>query len=500
MSLKTNLIANYLGQGWSGLIGLIFIPVYIGYLGMESFALIGVYAILQAWLALLDMGMSTTLNREMARFTAGVHTPQSIRDLLRSLEWIGATISILIGVSVWSISTWLAGEWLRAEKLPVEVVSQAIAIMGWVVAGRLLEGLYRGALLGLQNQVLFNAINAFLSTLRAVGAIAVLAYISPSIQAYFVWHLIISILALAFLAAVAHARLPPAPLPARFSRDAIRSLWRFAASMAAITFLALLLTQIDKILLSRLLDLESFGYYALATTVASGLALLINPISQAYYPRFSEMVARNDKVSLTSDYHFGAQLVSALAAPVAMMLIFYGQEIMTLWTGDAELSQRVAPLLALLVLGSLLNGMMHIPYMLQLAHGWPSLAVKVNLVAVIVLVPTILWVTPRYGAIGASVVWVALNAGYVLIGMYFMFQRLLSEEKWKWYRCDVLWPLGAAAGIVASSCLLKPNIDYMPAQLGWLMGVALLTLLGTLAASDQVKSKLIRGVISVCRH
>src|SRR6185369_1533609 len=149
---------------------------------------------------------------------------------------------------------------------------------------------------------------------------------------------------------------------------------------------------------------------------------------------------------------------------------------------------------------SLLNGMMHVPYMLQLAHGWPSLAVKVNLVAVIVLVPTILWVTPRYGAIGASVVWVALNAGYVLIGMHFMFQRLLNEEKWKWYRRDVLWPLGAAAGIAASSCLLKPNVDYMPTQLGWLMGVGVLTLLGTLAVSDQLKSRVIHGVISVCRR
>lgn len=492
MALKRNLVANYLGQGWAGLMGLLFIPVYIDYLGMEAFALVGVYAVLQAWLTLLDMGMSTTLNREMARFTAGAHTPQSIRDLLRSLEWMGVCVAFLIGGSIWSISAWLARDWLRADMLPSETISQAIAIMGWVVAGRLVEGLYRGVLLGLQRQVLFNVVNAFFATLRAAGAIAVLAWVSPTIEAYFVWQLVVSLLALAFLGTVAHVCLPAPPSPERFSWGAIRSVWRFAAGMAATTFLALMLTQVDKVLLSRLLNLEDFGYYALATTVASGLALLVNPISQAYYPRFSESVARGDSAGLTDDYHRGAQLVSVLVAPVAMMLIFYGQNIMTLWTGDAALSHRVAPLLTLLALGTLLNGMMHIPYMLQLAHGWPGLAVRVNLVAVIVLVPTILWVTPRYGAIGAASVWVLLNTAYVMIGVHFMYRRLLIEEKWKWYRNDILWPVGAGAVIAVVSSYLQPNSDGLLLQWGWIVMAGLLTLVASLVASDKMWARIFR--------
>ena len=84
--LKRNLIANFLGQGWTALMGLAFIPLYIKYLGMEAYGLIGLFALLQAWLSLLDMGMTPTLSREMARFTGGSHSAQSIRDLLRSIE------------------------------------------------------------------------------------------------------------------------------------------------------------------------------------------------------------------------------------------------------------------------------------------------------------------------------------------------------------------------------------------------------------------------------
>ena len=69
--IKKNIIANYLGHGWRVLMGLAFIPLYIKYLGIETYGLIGIFAILQAWLGLLDMGMRPALGREMARFTGG---------------------------------------------------------------------------------------------------------------------------------------------------------------------------------------------------------------------------------------------------------------------------------------------------------------------------------------------------------------------------------------------------------------------------------------------
>jgi len=82
--IKRNTIANWIGQGVSALMGLAFVPLYIRYLGMEAYGLIGIFVLLQAWLSILDMGITPTLNREMARFTAGAHTPQSIHNLLRS--------------------------------------------------------------------------------------------------------------------------------------------------------------------------------------------------------------------------------------------------------------------------------------------------------------------------------------------------------------------------------------------------------------------------------
>lgn len=439
--------------------GLAFIPLYIRYLGIESYGLIGIFAILNAWLALLDMGMAPTLNREMARFTAGAHTPQSIWDLLRSLEILGFALAGVICVLVWAASDWLAADWLHSKRLPIQTVSQAIAIMGVVGALGFLEGLYRGTILGLQKQVFLNAISSLTATVRALGAVAVVVWVSPTIEAYFAWQGIVSLCSLAALAAATYRHLPAPPLSPRFTRQALAKIWRFATGMMATAFLALLLAQLDKILLTRLLSLEAFGYYAMASTVAMAISLLVSPVSQAFYPRFSEIVARDNITELVRIYHRGAQLVTATAAPAALTLIFFSEQILFLWSGDRTLAHEASPLLALLSFGSLLNGLMVMPYMLSLAYGWPGFAVRVNAVAVTVLVPAVVWSTHNFGAVGAAWTWAFLNAGYVLLGIRYLHSRLLPQEMWNWYRYDIAWPLVAATVITALCAVLSRHVE-----------------------------------------
>ena len=475
MSVRKNVVANFLGQGWAGLMGLAFLPLYIKYLGMEAYGLIGFYAVMQAWLALLDMGMTPTLNREMARYTAGAHTPCSIGNLLRSLETICVGVALIIGFAVWAASGWIAADWLQAKQIPVATIAQAVTIMAWVLALRLVEGLYRGALLGLQKQVWLNAVNAVVATARWAGAVAVLAWFSPSIEVFFIWQGFVSALSALFLGVSLHRSLPYCERPLRFCKEAMLGISHFAGGMIATTLLAILLTQVDKMLLSRLLNLDAFGHYTLAATVAGALLMLVIPIEQAFYPRLTELATHQDKDSLAKTYHRGAQLVSVVLIPVALLMAFFGEQLLSLWTGDVDLAKEIAPLLRLLAIGTMLNGLMHIPYMLQLAHGWSSFAARVNLFAVSILVPAIVWVTPHYGAIGAGWCWVTLNIGYVLISIHFMHRKLLTNEKWKWYVDDIAKP-----ALMAGSCIFLSHSCF-PLGLGrtgiliWLIGTFLLT-------------------------
>jgi O-antigen/teichoic acid export membrane protein len=493
MTLKANVAANFLGQGWRALMSLAFVPLYISYLGIEAYGLIGIFAILQAWLSLLDMGMRPALIREMARFTGGAHDAQSIWDLLRSIEIISIAIAGLIAMGVWAASGWLAADWVRAEKLPVASVAQAFALMGVVAALQFVESIYTSSIAGLQRQVLQNGVTSLMATIRGLGAVGILIWLSPTIDAFFIWQGLISLVTVAAFAVVVYRELPRPPRRARLSRPALLGVWRYAAGMAGITLLALLLTTVDKLLLSRLLSLEAFAHYALAGTVAGALYMLVGPITSAFYPRFTELAMREDDTALRAAYHQSAQLVTVLMGAAAVVLMIFGDQVLLLWTADPALVRHVAPLLTVLALGTLLHCLMYIPYQMQLAHGWTALAINVNIAAVAILVPAILWIVPNYGAVGAAWIWVTLTAGYNLFGIYFMHQRLLPTEKWRWCREDVAIPL-AAAGATAWLCRWM-----MPGNLGRIGEfVALMTISTIVLLSIALSAPLVRRMVT--RH
>jgi len=396
----------------------------------------------------------------MARFTGGGLDAQSVWDLLRSIEIIAIGIAVLIGLSIFMASGWLASSWVQSDQIPTDVVVRAFTLMGLVIAARFVENIYTNSIAGLQRQVLQNAVTIVMATLRGFGSVVVLILVSPTIEVFFVWQGLVSLATAVVFAFIVYRILPRPPRAARFSILALRNVWRFAAGMLSITFLALLLTQIDKIVLSRMLTLEAFGYYSLAAVVAGGLHIMTAPVAVAFYPRLTELVTRRDDLVLREAYHLGAQLVTVLMGSAAMILIVFSERILLLWTADPELTRQVAPIMRVLALGTFLNCLMWIPYQLQLAHGWTSLSIRINTVAVVLLVPAILWVVPIYGAIGAAWMWATLNAGYFLIGVHFMYRRILSTEKWAWYFTDIISPI---TGVAAVAWLCH---RFMPVGLG----------------------------------
>jgi len=445
LSLKANLLANYFGQGWRALMSIVFVPLYVRYLGVEAYGLVGFFALLQSALALVDVGMRPALSREMARFTAGHHNADSIRTLLRSVTYVGLWIAAAVVVGVGVSSHLLATRWLHLETLPPETVARAIVAMALVIGLRIPENVYVSAVAGLQRQVIHNVVTSVMATIRALGALVLLAFFHGGIQAFFVWQGLVSVITTAAMAVVIHRILPPAEGAVKFSWPALRSIWRFAAGMTTMAVLALLSTQMDKVLLSRMLPLSAFSYYALAGTVASVLFTFTGPINAAYNPRLAELTARGDQNALRRTYHQGAQLVSVLVGPAAMMLVVFAGRLVQLWTGDAQLTEHVVKFVPILALSVLLNALVNMPYQLQLANGWTRLAIFTSLGALTVVVPAIVFLVPRFGAIAAAWSGVVVNGAYMAFNVQIMHNRLLQAERFNWYVRDVFMPLAAAA-------------------------------------------------------
>ncbi len=471
---KLNVLANLFGQGWSGLVALIFVPFYVHFLGMESFGLIGFFATLQASLAPLDLGLSTAINRELARLSSPGGDSQKMRDLVRTTEVIYAGVAILIGGVVILLAPWIAFYWVNAAKLPLGVVEEATLYMGMVLALQWPLAFYSGGMLGLQQHVLLNVIKVVMMTLRSGGVVLVLWLVNRTIQGFFLWQVLVAGLHTGLLAFCLWRSLPAGNQPVRFRKELLLGIWRFAAGMSGISVLALLLTQLDKIILSKILPLEQFGYYSLASMVAAALLTNISsPIFTGLFPRFSQLVMTGDREELKNLYHRGCQLMSVLVLPISVMIALFSHSILVLWTGDANTAEQTWGILGLLIAGGALNSLNYLPYGLQLAHGWTSLSFYTNLGATILLGPLIVWMAWLFGPVGPATVWVIIQGGCTLVGWQVMYRYLLPGEQWRWCLEDVALPLGGS--------LLVGGIGRLLLQ-EWLSGWALLLSLAGVTA------------------
>src|SRR6478752_3969519 len=67
--LSRNVAANFVGTLWTALMGPALVSVYVRLMGIEAYGLVGILTTLQAAFTLLDLGLTTATNRELARLS-----------------------------------------------------------------------------------------------------------------------------------------------------------------------------------------------------------------------------------------------------------------------------------------------------------------------------------------------------------------------------------------------------------------------------------------------
>lgn len=419
-------------------------------LGVESYALIGLFLTVQVLVGVLDLGLSATLTRELARCTTNSEDSYG-RDLLRTFETLYWAMACAIALAAVALGPWVGSAWLNASALSAQTVGDSVLLMGLVIAAQWPYAAYAGGLVGLQEQVRLNGLRATLATTQGVGAVGVLTWISNTIEAFFVWQCGVLLVQTLLARWLLMSRLPGSAIGARFRLDLLRRNLPFSVGMAGISLASIALTQADKVLLSRLLPLREFGAYMLAYTLGTSLQYLVMPFISAFFPRFSQLVAAGDERGLADLYHKGTRILVCVILPAGAVLAFLPSESLTLWLGDdLERTPHLSAATSLLALGSIANALVALPYALQLAHGWTTLSFWKNVVALIVLLPSLYWLVGKFGLAGAAAAWLCLNIGYYLLEIPLMHRRILRNEMGSWYAIDTGLPLICCAAAVVT--------------------------------------------------
>jgi len=248
--------------------------------------------------------------------------------------------------------------------------------------------------------------------------------------------------------------------------------WRvlqFAAPVGAAEVVNQTLTRVDMVLLGLLRgdprELAVYGAAMLLAEAVSGLRYALDPLLSAVV---AATHASGDRPRLERNLRDMVARVSALACPVAIWLMIWGDGLLRLWGPEYTMAFAA---LGILALAHFANASLGLHQWVVVMSGHPTLDLVNNVCALICATVMCAWAIPRFGLPGAALG--ALTA----IGSLRALQ--LVEAWWLEGVHGLSWPWMriVAAGLISAAAQLAIRVAWghgvAPTLLGTLLGVAI---------------------------
>lgn len=353
-SLRGRLIRGGLGSValklGSTALGFLLVMLLARTLGPEGY---GVYAFVFAIVSLLAIPTQLGLPQLVVRETAKAQAAEQW-GLMRGL-WRWSTLVVwLFSTAVLGLA--FAGLWFFGDR--IDDLTRATLVVGLlliplialgnlrgaalgglrhVVAGQLPEHIFRpGLLLGLCLIVILILPAQTLTASTAMGLHALASAMAFGLGAWLLWR-------------SRPVELAHRPISVYAARDWTVSAWPLALTAG----LQVINAQIGVLLLGFFATNEDVGIYKVAVAVATLITFGLTAVNLVVMPYFARMHAQGDRVRLQRLVTQSARAILALAAPVTLFLVLFGEQFLTVAFGSGYATGHTA--LAILAIGQLVN-------------------------------------------------------------------------------------------------------------------------------------------------
>lgn len=426
MSMRRDLIFNIIGKVWSLLSGFLFVPFYIKLLGFSSFSFISLSLVLYNIVLLLDLGISASVGREMARKDLSKNEKITTYSTLESIYLcISITVILLFIFFQDAVAAWV----IQNSEFSITYVSNLLMFVGFDLGLQLLFRFTISTLIGLEKHFESNVFQITWSVLRNGGVVLVLLYL-PSLKVFFIYQsastLVFALLSIFFirsqLYSVWHSNL------FHFDMSVIRRVYRFAFGMLLVTVVSTLNTQLDKLVLTNYYELDTLGYYNLAYTLSSVIIVSVAPIGTTVLPRLTSLVSLKQHHEVRDLYLLIFKIVTIVSVGFVLILHFWGLNILELWTGERDIAISVNPFLRIIVNSSGLLAIGTIAFNLAIANGFTKFMNIVGVSSLLISLPGYFFAVNNLDATGVVYITAGVQVLSSLILIFYLSRKLLYNR------------------------------------------------------------------------
>ncbi len=329
-----NVASSYMDIAISGATFFFLTPYIVRQVGLQAYAVWIVCQTIAFYLRFYDLGFGQAQIRYQARFHAKART-----DLARQL--LTTTFSALAIAGVLACATGLAlaiGIRIPGVDIPAElqpdfryVLLLLSANLLVAIPGTAVSNLYYGTQrfdLANARSIVLQLLSACLqfTALRLGHGIAMLAAIQLAVS---LLRVLIDLLVIRRLYPELLRNFRP-----RFHRIIWRRVRRFALWSSLDDLLVEGTSQLDRVFIAVFLPLGMLAPYALCKSVGSMVAMIIEPMTQTFYPMAAGLYAEGKRQALNQLLLAGTKTSTAIALPIALFLALFGDDGLALWVPE----------------------------------------------------------------------------------------------------------------------------------------------------------------------
>lgn len=370
----SRIIIALFSQGITVLITLISLPYLIALFGIKDYAIFGLFLTLQALSSIVEGGASVNVIKEVALHKMETSLKNSV-IVYKKIFYISILLFFFAAIIVffnWNYSI-------------IDIIEFSL-IIAFSLSLRLLTNFYKSISFGFNRHNYVNIFSIFFYCLRFLLPII----LGLSIKLYLYLQLLLFVVEFIYF-----KKLSPLSININllfnFNFRVINSQKvidenKFTKNIIILTVLSLIITNIDKLLLSVLGTQEDFGSFQAITNLSGGLLILLGPLNGVFQPLLISVKSNNNQyLRLFNSYWLILILGFGF---VTIFLLVFSEHILKLWLG-VEYDAKLLELFNYHLVFSFGMSLISFPYLHSLVNN--KFEVYIKYVISITLLITILY-------------------------------------------------------------------------------------------------------------
>jgi O-antigen/teichoic acid export membrane protein len=266
-----------------------------------------------------------------------------------TIEWLYVIIGFLIFFLILLFSQFLTSYWVPFQSLNGISIQSYFILIGLLIFAQWPISLYHNALFGFDKQILANFIYLGISIIKiSVGYFIVLK--TTSIWYFIVFQIVMVSFHLLILNLIFNIKMIKFKIRWNIFYQNTKNLKSWILPFLVIGICVLIATDLDKLLISKLLTTKEFALFSLIMPIVSGIFLLNTNIKTATFPQISKDVISNSFQNFNTfqNYYF------LISIPILVFSLIASKSFIWVWTRNIDFVTILNLPFKLLISGAIL--------------------------------------------------------------------------------------------------------------------------------------------------